>query len=488
MSEESISEIKTTGVEAHSPPGGIIPALSHLRLGRTLHGCFYLLTFLIFLILIAGNFRQFIGGFISFGLSLALAIVSWSEFVRIFRADVIEHWIASLYLLLGTIGIWFFARRGDLRIAPTWSIAWKEFKKRRLAVSALVSIFYLYSAALLCPILVPFNPIAQQDIAVTKYQPPLARITMLILKKERTPSISVPYLEDKTFTAQLSNALIKQNYELTDTRLGDKLFVDEYEILGDEVVYKQGIRTGRLKLSELNGASEQEWASSRLYILGSDKYGRDLLSRIIYGSRISLSIGFIAVFIAITLGTFIGIVAGYYGGRIDGLLMRFVDLMLSFPNLFLILIIVALVGNSIFLIVVVLGATGWMGVSRLVRGQVLSLKEQEFIQAARALGFGDWRIIIRHLLPNSLTPIIVNATLRLGNIILIEAALSFLGLGVQPPTASWGNIVNEGRDVLTSAWWISAFPGLAVVLTVVCFNLFGDGLRDALDPRLKDMR
>ncbi len=484
MTRRSYSERGSAVAEVLSPLWSVIPGLGHLRLGRIGLGSIYLFTFLLFLVLMGVHFHQFVGGFISLGLSLRSAFVNWSELVRVFRADVIEHWVASLYLLFGSIGIWFFARKGDSRIAPT--IAWKEFKKRRLAVAAFTLIFYLYSLALLCPILAPSEPTAQQDIGVTKYQSPFARVTMLILKEARTPSVSVPYRDDRTFTAQLSNALIKQNYELTDTRLGDKLFVDQYRIVGDEVIFDQGIRIGRLSLSELNGASEREWASSRMYMFGSDKYGRDILSRIIYGSRISLSIGLIAVIISITLGTFVGIAAGYFGGRIDGILMRFVDLMLSFPNLFLILIIIALVGNSIFLIVAVLGATGWMGVSRLVRGQVLSLKEQEFVQAARALGFGSWRIITRHLLPNSLTPIIINATLRVGSVVLVEAALSFLGLGVQPPTASWGNIVNEGRDVLTSAWWISAFPGLAVVLTVVCFNLLGDGLRDALDPRLRE--
>lgn len=232
--------------------------------------------------------------------------------------------------------------------------------------------------------------------------------------------------------------------------------------------------------------SERHLAPSAEHLLGTDKYGRDVYARILYGARISLSIGFIAVAISITLGTSVGAVSGYFGGFVDGVLMRIVDTLISFPRLVLLITVIALFEQpSILIVVTVLGLTLWPSTARIVRGEVLSLREREFIEAARALGLGRARIVLRHIIPNVMGPVIVAATLGLGNIILIEAGLSFLGLSVQPPTPSWGVIINDGRQFLLQAWWVSTFPGLAIVFTVIAFNLIGDGLRDALDPRLR---
>ncbi len=225
---------------------------------------------------------------------------------------------------------------------------------------------------------------------------------------------------------------------------------------------------------------------SPAHLLGTDTLGRDVLSRIIFGARVSLLVGFVAVGIATLIGLLVGALAGYYGGVLDQILMRLVDLMLCFPTIFLILAVIAVLGPSIWNIMAVIGLTSWMGVARLVRAEFLSLREREFVVAARALGASDARLIWRHLLPNALTPVMVSATLGVAGAILVESSLSFLGLGVQPPTPSWGNMLTMGKDNIEIAWWLSVFPGLAILVTVMSYNLLGEGIREAIDPRLRD--
>jgi len=219
--------------------------------------------------------------------------------------------------------------------------------------------------------------------------------------------------------------------------------------------------------------------------LGTDGFGRDILTRVIWGARVSLEIGFLATGLAIVVGTAVGGAAGYFGGAVDTGIMRVADVFMSVPALFLILVVVALFGASLLNTAVVVGLVTWAPVARIVRGECLTLRARDFVEAARALGASHGRILGRHVLINAVPAIIVQGTLLLGQTILIESGLSYLGLGVQPPTPSWGNMVVEGRQFLASAWWVSTFPGLAIFATVLGFNLFGDGLRDALDPALR---
>lgn len=226
---------------------------------------------------------------------------------------------------------------------------------------------------------------------------------------------------------------------------------------------------------------------SRLHLLGLDQVGRDVLSRVIFASRISLSVGVVAMAINLLVGTLLGAVAGFYGKAVDVALTRLADMVLSFPQIMLIIVIVSLVGPGLWNIMAVLGFLGWPTIFRIVRGQFLSLREADFVQAGRAMGARDWRLIVKHLLPNSMGPIIVAATFSTAQAILTEAALSFLGMGVQPPAASWGNLLIQAQSstVLEKQPWLWVPPGALIFLSVLAINFVGDGLRDALDPRLK---
>ena len=221
------------------------------------------------------------------------------------------------------------------------------------------------------------------------------------------------------------------------------------------------------------------------FVLGSDQFGRDVASRVLHGARVSLLVGVISVSIAVGLGAPIGLVSGYYGGRLDALIMRVMDVMLAFPGILLALAIVSVLSPGLGNVMIAVGLSAVPGYARLVRATVLSAREHLYVEAARALGGRDGAILVRDILPNVVAPLIVTATLGLGGAILSAAALSFLGLGSQPPQPEWGRMLSEGRDYLREAWWISTFPGLGILLTVLAMNLVGDGLRDVLDPRLK---
>lgn len=282
----------------------------------------------------------------------------------------------------------------DIKIEPPGLKIWKRFSKNRLALAGAIILLFMFSLAILAPLISPYDP--------------------------------------------------------------NKIDEDSNGIPGEPSVK---------------------------HLFGTDDYGRDYFSRALSGSRVSLSVGFVAVFIYVLIGIILGSISGYFGGIIDNIIMRLVDLMLCLPVFFLILTIQVMLEPSMFNVMLVIGFTSWPGVTRLVRGQFLSIKEEEFVQAAIASGASHTRVIIRHILPNALPPIIVLATLGIAGAILIESVLSFMGIGVQPPQASWGSMLHESQEYLRTAPWLSIFPGLLIMITVLGFNFIGDGLRDALDPK-----
>lgn len=325
----------------------------------------------------------------------------------------------------------------------------RAFAPRALRSAGGFLVAALGVVALAAPLLAPYSPTRQLDPAAGRYRPPGTVLALVELDGERT------LLADRV------------------RRTAEGL---EVERLGRRELYPA---------SRVTNLTPEGLAPRRLFLLGTDSFGRDLLSRMLYGARISLGIGVLSVALALGVGVLVGSLAGAGPRLLDAVLMRGVDALLAFPWLFLVLALTAIFRPSTTLVVLVLAATSWMPISRLVRAEILSLERREFIVAARGLGLHPARILFRHLLPNALNPVLVQATLAVGNVILAESALSFLGFGVQPPTPSWGNIVADGRDVLLTAWWISTFPGLAIVLAVLAFNLFGDRLRDVLDPRTR---
>ena len=231
--------------------------------------------------------------------------------------------------------------------------------------------------------------------------------------------------------------------------------------------------------------SEQFIAPCLAHPFGTDNFGRDILSRVIYGCRISLLIGLISVSISCVLGVILGCIAGYYGNKVDNLVMRFIDIMLAIPQMLLAMSIVAALGIGTENLILAIAIGSVPGYARIVRGSILSVKGQEYIEAARSIGASDFRIITRHIVPNCLAPIIVQATMSIASAILSTASMSFIGLGIEPPTPEWGSMLSAGRAYLRDHWFVVTFPGIAIMLTVFAFNLFGDGLRDALDPKLK---
>jgi peptide/nickel transport system permease protein len=333
------------------------------------------------------------------------------------------------------------------RSAGFWRIVWRRFRRNKFAMAGLVLVGGLFVLSYLTPVFANNKPVimrwndrlyfpAVAEMAPFRWvlhYPELFTVDFDEIKDDKTVALLMPLVPYSPIATSL-----------------------------DETLHPPG---------------SKHW-------MGTDNLGRDVFARMLHGAGISLKIGLVAVGIAMIIGVIVGALAGFYGGLADMLLSRVIEVVICFPFLFLILAVIVFLPPSIYNIMIVIGITRWTSIARYTRGEFMRLKEQEFTEAARALGVSDKKIIFRHILPNSLAPVLVAATFGVANAILIEAALSFLGLGVQPPTPSWGEILSTGRQYIEIAWWLATFPGLAIFLTVTAYNLLGEGLRDATDPRL----
>jgi len=330
-----------------------------------------------------------------------------------------------------------------------WQMVWHHFKKKRLALAGLGVSLVLFLVALLAPVLANDRP--------------------LFLS-----------FRGQWYWPVFSGADTVGPYVWKDLKKGSPfLYQGNIEGSGDFAIWPPVpySPTEYDLLESLSGPTRQHW-------LGTDDSGRDVLSRMIHGSRISLSVGFVAVGIALVIGILLGSLAGYFGGWVDHLISRIIEILLTIPTFFLIIAIIAFLPPSIYNIMVVIGLTGWTGVARFVRAEFFKLKQLDFVLALRALGASHARIILLHMLPNAMAPVLVSAVFGIAGAILTESSLSFLGFGVPPPTPSWGDILSQSRDYIEFAWWLTVFPGFAIFLSITAYNLVGEGLRDAMDPKL----
>lgn len=344
----------------------------------------------------------------------------------------------------------------DNRHKGIWRESWRRLKKDRGAMFGLILASLLVFVGLFAPWLAPMDPYLQ------------------VLEYQKKP------------TGFEGNILLFKKGELMVSPI---IAIQTFEVVGDSIHYVDLMgRKYTDSVHELAGETKSDWHKTPRFWLGTDNFGRDVLSRIIYGARISLEVGFIASTISLIFGVLLGALSGYYGGWVDTLVMRFTDIMFGFPALLFLIGITAAFEPSLTVVFFAIGFVSWPSMARVVRGQVLSVKEQEYIQAAKVLRLPDRSIILYHILPNAIAPIIVAYTMGIAGAIMAEASLSFLGLGAQPPTPSWGAMINYGKDFLRVTPGMSLYPGLAIALTVLGFNLLGDGLRDALDPKMSSKR
>ncbi len=337
-----------------------------------------------------------------------------------------------------------------------WYYSWKRLKRNKLAMIGLWTLVLLVIIALLAPVIAPFDPNLQILEFAAK---PIGFEGDVVQVRQQSGNTEDKFVAVKSIVSEDADKVVFKGYDDQEISMNRSEIIPE----GGRIIRKVS------------------------YHLGTDRFGRDVLSRLIYGSRISLTVGLISESIAIFIGIILGSMAGFFRGKTDAVVMWFVNVIFAFPAILLIIALSVVLGKGLWQAFVAIGLTGWVDIARIVRGQFFSLRETDFVEATKAIGFRPFRIMIRHILPNALGPVIVTGTVGLAAAIIFEASLSFLGLGVQPPTASWGQMIFDGYKyiVVGTNWGLAVFPSIAIMITVFAVNLLGDGLRDAFDPKLK---
>jgi len=380
----------------------------------------------------------------------------------------LEYWVATIYLIFFIVFFLIMILKKDTSNNKRSFIFTKrikeEYKNNKYFRFSLLAIYTIISIGFLAPFISPHDPYKINSISFTKYLPPLSKVKYISFNE---------YLFDG-YSYENNNDLSIKYKSKIQPKL-NTFYYDSLKVVNDKIIFYQGSRIKEYSARDLNLETAQ--VNSTIFVLGTDSYGRDILSRIIYGTRVSLGIAFIASIVSLFLGVLLGLISGYYNRLIDSFIMRITDVFLAFPVIFLLLIIVAFWGNSFIYLAIFIGITTWMDIARLTRTQVITVKKEMYVTSLIALGFKPSRILYKHILPNIITPIIVNIIFRIGTIILMESALSFMGLGINEPIPSWGSIINNGKDNLLSAWWVSFFPGITISSVVLLFNYIGDCMR-----------
>jgi peptide/nickel transport system permease protein len=396
------------------------------------------------------------------------------ENLKSFIYDFLGFWIGSVFLLIGIAGFLFttFKKTNCEKQIKSFFLkkTTHEFNNNKVFRYAVIVILLIVCIGFLAPFISPYEPDEISSVTVTKYLPPFSSAKYIIHTEISFDNSTFHYEAETPGYAQ---KLSEFKGELYPDK--QKIYYDSLKIEEGSLILFQGNRNKTLPAYSIS--LETADVKSDFFLLGTDNYGRDVFSRMIFGTRVSLGVAVIATLISLILGIMFGLLSGYFQKSFDVILMRLTDIFLSFPVIFLLLLIVGLFGNSFLYIAIFIGLTTWMDVSRLTRAQVISVKNELFVTSVRALGFSSFRILYRHVLPNVITPIVINAAFRIGNIILMESALSFIGLGVNEPVSSWGSIINSGKDTLLNAWWISFFPGITITIVVILFNYIGDTFR-----------